>query len=65
MVCSNRQANANGMALAEIKYALSIGKPVVAIQTMQSTGAYINVLGVPVIPRRKDSVENWITENKK
>ena len=30
VVCSNRPANNNGMSIDEIKYAISIGKPVVA-----------------------------------
>lgn len=63
IVCSNRPANNNGMSLDEIKFALSIGKPVVAVQITYSTSTYIDGLGIPVIAKRKDSLENWINQN--
>lgn len=65
VVCSNRPANNNGMAIDEIKYALSIGKPVVAVQITYSTSVQISALNIPVIPKRKDSLERWIAANKK
>lgn len=63
VVCSNRPANNTGMSIEEIKFAISIGKPVVAVQITESTSTYIAALGVPVIPKRKDSLENWIRNN--
>ena len=65
VVCSNRPANNNGMAIDEIKYAVSIGKPVVAIKITDSTSQYITELGIPVISKRKDSLELWINSNVK
>ena len=65
VVCSNRPANSNGMAIDEIEYALSIGKPVVAVQLSYNTSSALTNLGVKVIPKRKDSVESWIASNKK
>ena len=32
VICSNRPAIANGMSIDEIRYAISIGKPIVAVQ---------------------------------
>lgn len=63
VVCSNRPANNNGMSIDEIKYALSIGKPVVAVQVTFSSSTMIAGLGVETIPCRKDSLENWIRRN--
>ncbi len=60
VVCSNRPANNNGMAIEEIKFAQSIGKPVVAVKVTPSTSCQISALGIDVIPCRKDSLENWI-----
>ena len=60
VVCSNRPANNNGMSIEEIKYAVSINKPVVAIQITPSTSTQITGLNIPVIPKRKDSLESWI-----
>lgn len=60
VVCSNRPANNNGMAIDEIKYAISIGKPVVAVKITYSTSQCITNLGIPVIAKRKDSLESWI-----
>ena len=48
------------MSIEEIKYALSINKPVVAVSITYSTSVYISQLGIDVIPCRKDSLENWI-----
>lgn len=64
VVCSNRPANANGIALEEIRYALSINKPIVAVQITPNTGTYISDFCIPVIPKRKDSLELWISKNK-
>ena len=63
VVCSNRPANNNGMSADEIKFAISIGKPVVAIQVTSSSSKTIAELGIEVIPCRKDSLENWIYRN--
>lgn len=63
VVCSNRPANNSGMSIEEIKYAISIGKPVVAIRITENTSTYISNLGIPVIAKRKDSLENWISNN--
>lgn len=56
VVCSNRPANNNGMSIDEIKYAISIGKPVVAVQVTPSSSTLIVGLGVEVVPCRKDMV---------
>ena len=60
VVCSNRPANNAGMAIEEIRYARAIGKPVVAIKVTDNTSKSISDLGIEVIPKRKDSLENWI-----
>ena len=65
VVCSNRPANNNGMSIDEIKYALSIGKPVVAIKITENTSTCIDGLGISVISKRKDSLETWIKNNIK
>ena len=63
VICSNRPANNSGMSIEEIKYALSIGKPVVAVKITENTSTYISDLGISVIAKRKDSLENWISNN--
>lgn len=63
VVCSNRPANNNGMSMDEIEFALSIGKPVVAIKITENTSSYISELGIEVIAKRKDSLEAWIDKN--
>lgn len=63
VVCSNRPANGLGIASQEIKYAIAIGKPVVAIKITNSTSRLIMDLGIPVIPNRRDSIENWVNLN--
>ena len=63
VVCSNRPANNNGMSLEEIKYAISIGKPVVAVRITDSTSVYISELNIQIVPKRKDSLEAWISLN--
>lgn len=63
VVCSNRPANNNGMAINEIEYAQHIGKPVVAVQITTNTSVYITNMRIPVIPKRKDSLEKWIDQN--
>lgn len=60
VVCSNRPANNSGMAIDEIEYALSIGKPVVAVKITDNTCTRISDLGIPVVAKRKDSLEAWI-----
>ena len=63
VVCSNRSANNNGMAIDEIRYAVSIGKPVVAVKITDSTSTEISDLSIPLVPNRKDSLDNWIMSN--
>lgn len=63
VICSNRPANNHGMSIEEIKYAISIGKPVVAVRITDSTSLYISSLNIPVIAKRKDSLEAWIRNN--
>jgi hypothetical protein len=63
VVCSNRPANNNGMAIDEIEFARDIGKPVVAVQIASNSSAMLTQLGISVIPYRKDSLENWIKQN--
>lgn len=64
VICSNRPANNNGIAIDEIKFALKLGKPVVAIKITESTSSMLTNLGVKVIPKRKDVLESWINSNK-
>lgn len=63
VICSNRPANNNGMSIDEIKYALEINKPVVAVRITDNTSQLISNLGIQVIPKRKDSLETWIWVN--
>jgi hypothetical protein len=63
VICSNRPANNTGMALDEIKFAISIGKPVVAVKITESTSSSISSLGIDVVSKRKDSLETWISKN--
>ena len=63
VVCSNRPANNFGMSIEEIKFAINIGKPVVAVKITDSTSRYIDELGIDVIAKRKDSLELWINQN--
>ena len=53
------------MALDEIRFAISIGKPVVAVKITESTSSDIASLGITVVPKRKDSLESWIGQNVK
>lgn len=62
VVCSNRPANNNGMSIDEIKFAVSIGKPVVAVKVTNNTSSQIKELNIPVVMKRKDSLENWINK---
>ena len=63
VVCSNRPANNNHMSVEEIKFALAIGKPVVAVKITANNSTQITELGVPVIAKRKDSLEKWIEDH--
>lgn len=63
VVCSNRPANNNGMSIEEIKYAINTGKPVVAVKITDNTSQQILALNIPVIAKRKDSLESWIDDN--
>ena len=64
VVCSNRPANNFGIAIEEIKFAVAIGKPIVAIKITDSTSSEISKLGIPVITKRKDSLEIWIASQR-
>lgn len=63
VICSNRPANNSGMSIEEVKFAISIGKPVVAVKITESTSKYISELDIPVVSKRKDSLEAWISLN--
>ena len=63
VVCSNRPANNNGMSIDEIRYAVDIGKPVVAIKITENTSTSITQLNIPVISKRKDMLVSWIESN--
>ncbi|WP_078378678.1 hypothetical protein [Sutcliffiella halmapala] len=63
VICSNRPANNTGMALDEIKFAISLGKPVAAVKITESTSSNISLLGIDVVSKRKDSLETWISKN--
>ena len=63
VVCSNRPANNSGMSMDEIRFAISIGKPVVAVKITASTSSNISSLNIPVIAKRRDSLEDWIRQN--
>lgn len=63
VVCSNRPANNNGMSIEEIRFAINIGKPVVAIKITERTSSEIAKLNLPVISKRRDSLEFWIKLN--
>ncbi len=65
VICSNRPANNSGVAMDEIKYAIDIGKPIVAVKITESTSSSITALGITVIAKRKDSLETWIYQNAK
>src|SRR5665647_1987715 len=40
VICSNRPANNSGVSVEEVKFAISIGKPVVAVKIIESTSKY-------------------------
>ena len=63
VVCSNRPANNNGMSIEEIRFAINIGKPVVAMKITERTSSEIAKLNIPVISKRRDSLEFWIKLN--
>ena len=63
VICSNRPANNTGMSFDEIRFAISIGKPVVAVKITESTSSNISSLGIFVVAKRKDSLEMWISQN--
>jgi hypothetical protein len=65
IVCSNRPANTFGMSSDEIKYAASLGKPIVAVQMTNNTSSTILSLHIPVVAKRRDSLESWIFVNTK
>lgn len=63
VVCSNRPANNYGMSIDEIRFAIDIGKPVATVRITDSTSSQIANLNIPVISKRKDSLEAWIYLN--
>ena len=63
VVCSNRSANNAGMSIEELRFAISIRKPVVAVKITESNSRYITELAIPVVSKRKDSLELWISRN--
>ena len=63
VVCSNRPANNYGMSIDEIRVAIDMGKPVVAIKITDNTSSQISDLNIPVIYKRKDALEAWIRSN--
>ena len=63
VVCSNRPANNYGMSIDEIRFAIDIGKPVAAVRITDSTSSQIANLNIPVISKRKDSLEALIYLN--
>ena len=63
IVCSNRPANNHGMSIDEVKFAISLGKPVVAVKITESTSSQITKLDIPLVMKRTDSLENWIRYN--
>ena len=63
VVCSNRPANSKGVSSEEIKFSVDIGKPVVAVAITSKTSSVITELGIPVVAKRKDSLEKWIEKN--
>ena len=63
VVCSNRPANSKGVSSEEIKFSVDIGKPVVAVAITSKTSSVITDLGIPVVAKRKDSLEKWIEKN--
>ncbi len=50
VVCSNRPANNNGMSIEEVKFAVEIGKPVIAVSITNSirrfVGEYDNICAI-------------------
>lgn len=66
VVCTNRPAVSNGVAMQEIRFAVDIGKPVAAIQMTERTSGEIQALRkVDIIPYNKRSLENWIDDHVK
>ena len=51
------------MAVDEIKFAISIGKPVVAVQITSSTSSEIQALNIDIVANRKDSLQKWVDAN--
>ena len=51
------------MSIDEIRFAIDIGKPVVAVRITDSTSSQIANLNIPVVSKRKDSLEAWIHLN--
>lgn len=58
-----KHCNNYGMSIEEIKFAVAIGKPVVAVKITDSTSSEISALKIPIVSKRKDSLEIWIRQN--
>lgn len=65
IIGSNRPALSGGMAIEEIEYALSIGKRIVAVKVTDYNNSDLIRYGIPIIPKRKDVLESWISNNIK
>lgn len=63
VVCSNRPANNGHMSIEEVKYAVAIGKPVVAVKLTEYSSNEIVKLDIDIIAYRRDCLENWIDDN--
>ena len=51
------------MSIEEVKYAVAIGKPVVAVRITEYSSNEIVKLNIDIISYRKDCLENWIDDN--
>jgi hypothetical protein len=61
LLVSNRPATGySDWIKMEVKYARSIGTPVIAVKCMDSTASWIQSYRIPVAACRKDSIENAI-----
>lgn len=49
--------------MEEIRFAINIEKPVVAIKITEGTSSEIAKLNLPVISKRRNSLESWIKLN--
>lgn len=63
VVCTNRPAYNWAMSIENIRYAVHIGKPVVAIKVTENTSIEIVNLNIPVIPAEQSKLDAWISAN--